>query len=297
MPHAHRFPAPPELAATPAAPVRSALAALAALAVMAAVTLATATPTDASAQTAPALGIYAAGSLRAALTEVARAFEQGGGGTVQMTFGASGLLRDRLAAGESAQVFASANMTHPEALAATGQAQPVTAFARNALCVLAAPGFSLQGQPLAQRLLDPALKLGTSTPKADPSGDYAFQMFERIEATGAGAAGSGNLLKARALQLTGGPTSPPPPAGRNVYGMLVAEGQADVFITYCTNATLARREHPALQVLQVPEAINVSATYGMVLMNPVVPAAQAYAAFVLGREGQAILASHGFSAP
>ena len=33
-------------------------------------------------------------------------------------------------------------------------------------------------------------------------------------------------LAAKALQLTGGPTSPPPPADRNVYGVLVASGQA-----------------------------------------------------------------------
>ena len=87
-------------------------------------------------------------------------------------------------------------------------------------------------------MLDPAVKLGTSTPKADPSGDYAFELFERVERSGARRPG-GPLLADKALQLTGGPNSPPPPAGRNVYGMLVATGQADVFLTYCTNAVVA----------------------------------------------------------
>ena len=112
-------------------------------------------------------------------------------------------------------------------------------------------------------MLDPAIKLGTSTPKADPSGDYAFELFERVERTGAAPAGAARALAAKALQLTGGPDSPPPPPGRNVYGMLVATGQADVFLTYCTNAVVAAAEEPALQVIEVPAAINVSAEYGL----------------------------------
>jgi ABC-type molybdate transport system substrate-binding protein len=251
----------------------------------------------AQAQTAQPVAVYAAGSLRAALNEVAAGFEKSRGTPVRMTYGASGLLRDRIAGGEPAQVFASANMEHPQALAAAGKAEPVQAFARNALCVLAAPGFSLQGKTLPQRLLDGDVKLGTSTPKADPSGDYAFEMFERIESTGAAGPGSAAALKARALQLTGGPHSPPPPANRSVYGELVAAGQADAFVTYCTNAAQARREQPQLQVLPVPDAVNVAARYGVVLLQPASAAARDFVAYLLSPAGQAVLASHGFSAP
>lgn len=263
--------------------------------------------THVSAQTAAQLGtqsavpptvtVYAAGSLRAALDEVARAFEQAQGARAAMTYGASGLLKDRIVGGEAPQVFASANTEHPQALVAAGKAVAVTPFTRNALCVLATPGFSLQGQTLAQRLLAADVRVGTSTPKADPSGDYAFTMFERFEATGATGPGSADALKRKALQLTGGPNSPRPPAGRNVYGDLVATGQADAFVTYCTNASAARREHPQLQVLVVPEAVNVSAVYGLVVLNPATALAQAYTQFVVGPQGQAVLAAHGFSAP
>ena len=45
--------------------------------------------------------------------------------------------------------------------------------------------------------------------------------------------------------------------------MLVAKGQADVFLTYCTNAVLAVAEEPGLQMVDVPPAINVSAEYGL----------------------------------
>lgn len=262
-------------------------------AVMAGLALSTA----AGAQTAKPLEVYAAGSLRAALDEVARAFEQTQGSKVVMSYGASGLLKDRIVAGETPQVFASANMEHPQALVAVGKATAVTPFTRNALCVLAAPAFSLQAKSLAQRLLDADVRVGTSTPKADPSGDYAFTMFELIESTGAAGVGSADALKRKALQLTGGPNSPKPASGRSVYGELVVTGQADAFVTYCTNASAARREQPTLQVLAVPAAVNVSALYGLVLLNPATAQAQAYAAFLLGPQGQAVLASHGFSAP
>lgn len=244
------------------------------------------------------LQVYAAGSLRAALTEVAEGFARAGPWRVEMVFGASGLLKDRILAGEGAQVFASANMDHPQALVAAGRAvQGVRAFARNALCLLTAPGFSLQGQSLAQRLLDPDLRVGISTPGCDPAGDYAFDLFERIEASGAAGVGSAAALKAKALQLTGGADSPRPPAGRNVYAHLVCRGQADVFVTYRTNAALARRQVPELGVWPIPEEINVPARYGLVMLAPHTAAGQAYAAWLLGTAGQAILAAHGFDAP
>ena len=244
-----------------------------------------------------ALVVYAAGSLRSALTELARAYERETGTAVELTFGPSGLLKDRIAGGEPAQVFASANMTHPQALHAQGKAEPVRAFARNELCVLARGDFSLQGKPLAQRLLDADVRVGTSTPRADPSGDYAFQMFERIESSGAAGSGAAEALKAKAMQLTGGPGSPPPPAGRNVYGMLVAQGQADVFVTYCTNAAEARREQPSLQVLPLPAAVNVAASYGIAVVLPASAAASGFVDFVLADGGQRILRGWGFSAP
>lgn len=243
------------------------------------------------------VSVHAAGSLRAAMTDLGRAYEARSTVSTRFTFGPSGLLKDRIAGGEASQVFASANMTHPQALVDAGRAEPVRAFARNALCALTSPSFSLQGGSLVQRLLDPAVRVGTSTPRADPSGDYAFQMFERIESSGAAREGATALLKSKALQLTGGPTSRQPQPGRNLYGQIVAEGQADVFVTYCTNATEARQQLPSLQVLPIPDAINVSAMYGIAVVRPAAPAAQAFVEFVLGPEGQQILARHGFSAP
>jgi len=146
---------------------------------------------------------------------------------------------------------------------------------------------------LLDRMLDPAVKLGTSTPKADPSGDYAWELFEKAERVRPGAA---KALSAKALQLTGGPSSPPPPKDRSIYGLLVSDGRADLFLTYCTNALQAKAEAPALQIVSVPEELAVGADYGLTVIAGARPEAERFAQFVLSEPGQAILVRHGFAA-
>src|SRR5262245_15667976 len=87
----------------------------------------------------PAL-LHAAGSLRGALTEIAEAFKAATGIEVQAKYGPSGLLKDEIAGGAKAHVFASANMEHPRALALENRAAPVVLFARNRLCALVRTG-------------------------------------------------------------------------------------------------------------------------------------------------------------
>lgn len=253
-------------------------------------------PLVASAQATPTpVRVHAAGSLRAALTDSAAAFEASQPGVrLNLTFGATGLLKDRIAGGEAADVFASANMNHPEALAAAGKSGPVQRFTRNTMCALLRPGLDLAPAALVPAMLDPALKLGVSTPRADPAGDYAVQVFDRIEL--AGMPGVAATLKAKALQLTGGPNSPAPPEDRNAYGVLVAQGAADMFITYCTNTVLAAREQPGQRSVQLPDNINVGADYGVTLINGAPAAALQFVEYLVSPAGQAVLARHGFAA-
>lgn len=248
------------------------------------------TPTHAS----DTVLLHAAGSLRGALTEVSKAFEAASGLKVEAKYGPSGLLRDEIAGGAKAEVFASANMTHPESLAKAGKAGPVVMFARNRLCALVKPGLAVAPDNLLDRMLDPQVKLGTSTPKADPSGDYAFEVFRKADALKAGA---NDTLSKKALQLTGGPRSAPPPAGRNAYGHVVASGQADIFLTYCTNAIVAQKENPGQQVVALPDNLAVGADYGMTVISGAPANADRFAKYILSPEGQGILARHGFAAP
>jgi molybdenum ABC transporter molybdate-binding protein len=238
--------------------------------------------------------LYAAGSLRAALTEIAAAFEVQIGIKVQAKFGPSGTLKDEIAGGARADVFASANMEHPQALASARKSGPVVLFARNRLCALARPGVAVDTATLLDRMLDPAVKLGTSTPRADPSGDYAWEVFRKADKLRPGAFAA---LERKALKLVGGPDAPTAPAGRTVYGMLIAEGKADLFLTYCTNAMEAKKDVAGAQIVALPEELAVGADYGLTVIANAPPDAYRFAMLILSADGQRILAKHGFTAP
>jgi len=239
------------------------------------------------------LSLFAAGSLKAALGEVAKAYQARYGTAVNTRFGPSGLLRKAIEGGEAADVFASANMAHPEKLAADGWGAPVVLFARNRLCAIAQPDVAVDSATLLERISDERIRLGTSTPKADPSGDYAWKLFEKAEQL---RPGSFARLSAKAMQLTGGPESAKPPEGRNLYGWVMGERQADIFLTYCTNAVLARKEVPGLQMVSIPDALAVGADYGMLVRKDAPAEASKLALFILSPAGQAILADYGFVA-
>lgn len=238
--------------------------------------------------------VVAAGSLREALSEVAREHEARTGQKIALSFAASGLLRERIEQGEAAQVFASADMGHPQKLADAGGWSAPRVFARNQLCAIAQPTLRVSPERLLDVLLDPAVRLGTSTPKADPSGDYAWALFRKAEALRPGAFAT---LERKALQLTGGPNSPKAPAGRGTYAWVMDQGQADIFLSYCTNAVAAQKELPRLQVVSVPPVLQVGADYGLTVRRGAPPAAQAFASAVLAPPAQAILARHGFGTP
>jgi molybdate transport system substrate-binding protein len=237
--------------------------------------------------------LYAAGSLRAALTVVARAFEEKQpSARIELEFGASGLLRERIEKGELAHVFASADVGHPAKLTADGvTAGEVVVFARNELCALVRAGLKVTTTTLLDVMLDPMVRVGTSTPKADPSGDYAFALFAKAETIKPGAKA---ILEGKVLQLTGGPTSSKAPAGINQYAWVMSGGKADLFLTYCTNAVLAERELPGLKIVHIPPELSIVAEYGLVVLENAPTAAMEFARFILSAEGESILTSYGF---
>jgi ABC-type molybdate transport system substrate-binding protein len=236
--------------------------------------------------------LYAAGSLRAALTEVGRSFESETAIAVKAKFGPSGILKDEIFNGAKADVFASANLEHPRALSAANKSGPVRLFARNRLCALVRTELKVDSESLLERMLDPSVKLATSTPKADPSGDYAFEVFRKADTV---KPGSRAVLEAKALQLTGSPSSAQPPAGRAVYGWHIAEGRADIFLAYCTAMREALRQNPGQQSVALPDALAVGADYGLTVISGADLPAQKFADYIMSLEGQKILISHGFA--
>ena len=240
------------------------------------------------------LPVFAAGSLREAMTDMARDYETRTGQKIALTFGASGLLRERIEKGEAALVFASADTQHPQRLANAGGWAAPTVFVRNSLCALTQASLKTAPATLLDTLLDPMVRLGTSMPMADPAGDYAWELFRKADSLKAGAYAA---LDAKALKLTGGADSPKAPAGRGTYAWVMDNNQADIFLTYCTNAVAAQKEVPRLAVVALPANLQVGAAYGVTVKNGAHLAAAAFAKALLATPAQTTFAQYGFGAP
>ena len=251
-----------------------------------ALTLSLASP--ASAET---LRVMGAGSLAAAFADLIRVFPAAPDVVAAPEFGPSGLIRQKIESGAAADLFASADMAQARRLAIGHPERPVINFTRNSLCAFARRNVGLTSTNMLDRLLDPAVRVATSTPGADPGGDYAFAVFDRAEAARTGA---GATLRAKAQKLFGGGDATPLlVAGKGaVEGIFLAD-RADVTLTYCSATDEVTREVPGLAVVSLPPELSVGATYGMVLLTGKQVTLR-FAAFVMSEGGQAILKAHGF---
>ena len=249
-----------------------------------------------SASTASAgdLVLYGAGSLHGAMTEIAAQFDQRFGTTTKVTFGPSGMMRERIEKGEAVDIFTSADIGNPQKLIDEKRAGTVVLFARNRLCGMAKPAVGLTTENFLDKALDAGVKLGISTPKADPGGDYTWELFHKADGIRPGSFAS---LDAKALKLVGGPQAVAIPGGHNAQAYLMTSGQADMFIFYCSGAADIRTEMPDVTVVELPKALAVSAAYGLTVLDKADPDAYRLALFILSPDGQKVLGDHGFSAP
>ena len=72
--------------------------------------------------------------------------------------------------------------------------------------------------------------------------------------------------------------------------------EADIFLTYCTNAMAAKKQNPGQQIIALPDNLSVGAAYGLTVIDGAPPTAQRYANFIVSPDGEAILAGYGFAA-
>jgi ABC-type molybdate transport system substrate-binding protein len=75
---------------------------------------------------------------------------------------------------------------------------------------------------------------------------------------------------------------------------VLASGQADIFLTYRTNALLARSEVADLQLVELAEPLAVRSACGLIVLASAPAEADALAGSILGEAGQAVLARYGF---
>ena len=233
--------------------------------------------------------VYAAGSLVAPLKQAIAAAGLSAADIADPVFGPAGGLRERIEKGEAADLYLSANMEHPRTLAKERPSVLVMPFARNNLCLLSRQSLGLTQANALDKMLDPSVRLATSTPVVDPGGDYALAVFKRAEAVHAGAEA---MLTQKALKLIGGPTAMTPIAGHTPGGSIFLADKADLLLYYCSGKDATMRDVPGLASVRLPPEIDVVATYGLAVLSDNAAAAR-LALFLLSDKGQAILTENG----
>ena len=240
------------------------------------------------ARAAEPIKVYAAGSLGVVMPQLIAASGLPVGSVAPPVFGPAGMLRHRLQSGETADLFASADLAQPRTVVGETSAL-VVPFARNSMCVVAPGKLGLTPDTLLAKMLAPDSRLATSTPGADPAGDYALKLFARAEAIHPGAEAA---LKVKAMQLVGGPASMTPEPGHSPAATVFLGNHADMLLYYCSGAATALREVPGLVSIPVPDALEPGPIYGLAILSDR-PEAARLALFMLSERGQAILARGG----
>jgi ABC-type molybdate transport system substrate-binding protein len=233
--------------------------------------------------------VYAAGSLSGVMPQLIAASGLPEGSIAPPVYGPAGRMKRRLLAGETADVFASADLAQPRAVA-RGAGDLVLPFARNRMCLASPEHLGITAETMLDRILAPDLRLATSTPVEDPGGDYARAVFARAEALHPGAEAH---LTAKSLLLLGGPGTMAPQPGHSPVATIFLANQADALIYYCSGAPALSREVPGIVSIPLPNTLEVGPIYGLALLSTR-PQAARLVLFILSERGQAILKANHF---
>lgn len=228
------------------------------------------------------LEVYAASSLIDAFADVERELEAAEPGLdVVVSTAGSQILRMQIEHGGPADVFASADPDHVQALLDGGWLVDGEAFADNGLAVIVprpGPGRvrSFEDLPRAERLVIGAPNV--------PVGRYARQMLRR-----AGEASRGRFEALTMSRVVSEETN------ARLVRAKVELGEADAAIVYRSDAIASDR----VTLVEVPEEHDVRAEYraGVVAGTAEPELASRFVALLRSPRGQAILARHGFGPP
>ena len=221
------------------------------------------------------LTVFAAASLTGAFGEIGKAFSQANpGATVTFSFDASSALAQQISQGAPADVFASADTTNMDKVTKgnlNGTAPVI--FATNLLAIIVPKG-NPKGITGVSDLDKSGTKVVLCAPQV-PCGKYANQILAKAN------------VKVTPVSLE-----------ENVKGVVtkVTSGEADAGIVYVTDVTAAG---PSAQAVAIPADLNVVAQYPIatVKASKNTAADAAFIAYVMGPDGQAILAKYGFMKP
>ena len=221
---------------------------------------------QASARSNAQITIYAAASLTDVFPKIDAA--------QKYQFGGSNTLAAQITQGAPADVFASANMTLPNQLAARALCSKPVVFTRNTLVVVV-PKSNPKNVRSIYDLTKPGLKLVVAGPGV-PVGSYTLQILKNMSL-------SGSVLKNVVSQETD---------VREVLAK-VALGEADAGFVYSTDAkTVADK----VNVIKVPAWAQPKVQYGICIVSRSgnKTDAQAFINKVLSKAGQARMLAYGF---
>jgi len=244
-----------------------------------------AAPASAAAPAA-SLTIYGAASLKAALAKMKTAYEAANPGTtLTIATDSSAALETKIEQGAPADVFLSADTANPQKLVDKSLASgSVVRFAGNLLTVIV-PAANPAGITSPADLAKSGVKIVTCGPSV-PIAKYAAQLVANL-------AKQPGYPADFAAKYTANVVSQEDNVAAVVAKIELGEGDAG--IVYVTDAKTSTK----VTAVSVPDAANVPATYGGVVVkasaNPA--AATAFLAWVAGAGGQAVLASLGFLPP
>jgi molybdate transport system substrate-binding protein len=229
------------------------------------------------------VNVFAAASLTDAFTELGKNFEAANPGVaVVFNFAGSQGLRTQIEEGAPADVFASANKTELDALVAGGlvTADTPQVFLTNKLVVILPAGNPARLEKL-EDLANPGIKLVLAAEEV-PVGKYAHQALEAMNGQ------FGSDFKDRVLANV--------VSNEDNVRQVVAKvqlGEADAGIVYTSDAIAA----PALQTIEIPAELNVSANYPIAALTTSshTELANAFISYVLSTNGQAVLQKWGFA--
>ena len=231
------------------------------------------------------LTVFAAASLTDAFTEIGQNFEAANPGvTVTFNFAGSQALRTQIEEGAPADVFASANKTEMDnAIKGSFIAEnaPQNFLSNKLVIILPADSAGTVAKP--EDLANPGIKIVLAAEDV-PVGKYARQALDTMS----GSFGSDFKDKVLANVVS----------NEDNVKQVVAKiqlGEADAGIVYTSDAVAA----PELKTIDIPAELNVIAKYPIAKLtqSPNADLADAFIAYVLSPDGQAVLQKWGFAAP
>ena len=229
--------------------------------------------------------IFAAASLTDAFNEIGAAYaKRNPGFQPRFSFAASSLLRAQIERGAPADVFASADWEQMRPLSDSKRVVSPKVFAKNRL-VIAVPSGNPKKLRDVRDLAKPGLCLVMTDEKV-PIGRYTLQMLDKVVA--------GKQVPADYRQRVDANVVSREPNVRTLLTK-VELGEADAAVVYETDALSGKRAGKVATVA-IPPKFNLIAEYPIAVLTDAKERAGAeqFAAFVLSKEGRAILKRNGF---